>query len=69
MILAFDSHGVVYFALTQVNTNNAVVKVFLSQLSSRLDVDRPSWREDSIVLLDGAVYHTCPEVRAHIKML
>jgi hypothetical protein len=57
MILAFDTRGDVYFALTQVNTNAKVMKVFFSQLCSRLDVARPGWREDSIILLDGAPYH------------
>ena len=69
MILAFDSHGEVYFALTQVNTNNEIVKMFLSQLCSRLDLDWPNWREDSIILLDGAAYHTCSEVRDHLQEL
>jgi hypothetical protein len=44
MILSFDSEGEVYFALTQVNTNADIMKMFLSQLASRLDVDRPNWR-------------------------
>jgi hypothetical protein len=69
MIMAFDSQGGVNFALTQVTTNTSVMKVFLSQLSSRLDVDRPNWRLDSILLLDGASYHTCPEMRAHMHTL
>jgi hypothetical protein len=68
-IMAFDSHGDVYFALTQVNTNTSVMKVFISQLASRLDVERPNWREDSILLLDGAAYHICPEMRAHLQVL
>ena len=69
MIMAFDSHGDVYFAMTQVNTNASIIKMFLSQLSSRLDVERPSWRDDSVLLLDGASYHICPEVREHMKVL
>lgn len=69
MILAFDNYGEVYFALTQVNTDADVVKMFLSQLSSRLDVERPGWRNDSVVLLDGAQYHTCSDVKEFIQML
>ena len=69
MILAFDSLGEVYFALTQVNTDASVIKMFLNHLCSRLDVERPGWREDSVVLLDGARYHTCPEVRSHMEIL
>jgi hypothetical protein len=69
MILAFDNHGEVYYALTQVNTNSAIMKMYLSQLASRLDVDRPKWREDSIILLDGAPYHMCTEVRLHMLHL
>ena len=69
MILAFDSNGEVYFALTQVNTNSAIIKMFLTQLCSRLDVDSPGWRDESVILLDNAVYHTCPEVRAYMHQL
>lgn len=69
MILSFDSEGEVYFALTQVNTNADIMKMFLSQLASRLDVDRPNWRKNSVVLLDGATYHTSNEVRLHMLHL
>ena len=69
MILAFDNFGEVYFALTQVNTTAIIIKMFLSHLCSRLDVDRPNWRQDSVMLLDGAAYHTCSEVRVHLHQL
>jgi hypothetical protein len=57
MLLAFDNYGEVYFALTQVNTNASIVKMFFSQLCSRLDVDSPNWRSNTVILLDGAAYH------------
>ena len=69
MILAFDSEGEVYYALTQVSTDTAIMKMFLSQLASRLDIDRPQWRKDSVILLDGAPYHMCNEVRLHMLYL
>ena len=45
------------------------MKMFLSHLCSRLDVERKNWRKDSIILLDGATYHTCNETRLHMLHL
>lgn len=69
LILGFDSSGDVYLALTQVNTDHKVMQLYLSQLAEALDIERPTWRDDTVVLLDGARYHTCQSTRDHIKHL
>ena len=39
---------------------------FLSHLVKQLDLERPSWRDDTIILLDGARYHTGTDVREYM---
>ena len=59
----------VLFALTQANTDSDVLLLFFLSLLERLDRDTPNWREDTIVLLDGARYHTSAETRAHFEQM
>ena len=37
--------------------------IFLVHLVQQLDTERPSWRDDTVLLLDGARYHTGSKVR------
>ena len=43
--------------------------VFLIHLVQQLDAERPSWREDTVLLLDGARYHTGSKVREYMRKL
>ena len=43
--------------------------VFLSSLVDCLDLSLPSWRENCVLLLDGATYHTGSKVREYIRKL
>ena len=51
------------------NTDHKVIQLFLSQLAEALDLERPNWREDTVILLDGARYHTCQSTRDHMRRL
>ena len=55
MIACLSSLGEVHFALTQANTNEHIMEIFLHQLASNLDRERPGWREQFVIFLDGAV--------------
>jgi len=57
MVLAFDNHGNAYFSLSDSNTNSATFSLFMKHLADILDIDRPGWRETTIILLDNATYH------------
>jgi hypothetical protein len=59
LILGFDSVGESYVALTQVNTDSRVMQLYLFHLAQTLDIRRKDWRKDTVILLDGARYHTC----------
>ena len=69
MIAAMDTEGDVYVSLTQVNTESTMMKMYLTQLSYQLDMDRPDWRSNTILLLDGARYHINDEVIGHLSRL
>ena len=36
-------------------------RIYLRELVMALDIDTPGWRQNSIMLIDGAVYHTAPK--------
>ena len=57
VILAIDSIGRSYLSLMQANSNSTVMSVYLRELSKLLDESRPGWRDNTILLLDGASYH------------
>ena len=69
LIAALDIEGRVYFSLTQDNTDQNVMLVFLRHLILTLDEERPNWRGDTIILLDGARYHTGEKIRDYIHKL
>ena len=43
--------------------------IFLIHLVQQLDTERPSWRDDTVLLLDGARYHTGSKVREYMRKL
>ena len=57
MICGLGTDGRVYLSLLQANNNSRVFGMFLRQLVKRLDVERPGWRADTVILLDNAPYH------------
>ena len=69
MIAALDTEGCIYYSLTQANTDQNVMMVFLEYLVEQLDLTRPSWRDDTVLLLDGARYHTGSKVREYLRKL
>ena len=69
MIAALDTEGCIYYSLTQANTDSDVMMIFLQYLVNQLDLDRPSWRDETILLLDGAKYHTGSQVREYMRKL
>jgi len=69
LIAALDTEGRIYYSLTQVNTDQNIVLIFLIHLMEQLDLDHPSWRDDTVILMDGARYHTGTEVREYMRKL
>ncbi len=69
LIAALDTDGQVYFALTQANTYQNVMLAYLQHLIAELDEERPGWRGDTFILLDGARYHTGEDIREYIHKM
>ena len=70
MIVAVSSKGHVWLSLTQCNTDENVMQMFLSYLCSAIGKKfGNSWREDIVFLMDGASYHRSAETRACITHL
>ena len=43
--------------------------VFFRRLILQLNDERPGWREDTIILLDGARYHTGDGIREYLHKM
>ena len=43
--------------------------IYLQHLVNQLNQERSSWRDDTVLLLDGARYHTGSEVREYLRKL
>jgi hypothetical protein len=43
--------------------------LFLTELVSLLDIERPDWRSDTIVLMDNAPYNKGCDIMPHIERL
>ena len=69
LIAGVGNHGELYLSLLQVNTNTDVVKMYLTALAMRLDEERPNWRKDTVIQLDGAPYHKSADTKEHAKSL
>ena len=63
MIAAICSTGSTFLSIIQANSNNEVMAVFFTYLVRKLDSQDPNWRDNSVVLLDNASYHTNPELK------
>jgi hypothetical protein len=57
MILGMDSVGNVYVTLAQANSNSEMMELYFRALTAQLDQERPGWRRDTVIIVDGAKYH------------
>ena len=63
LLAAIDTSGSLYMALTTVNTTSEVVCLFVKQLAALLEIEDPSFRENTVLQFDGATYHRSAETR------
>ena len=54
MIVATDSLGNIYFSLLQSNNDQSTFSIFIQRLVLKLDEERPEWRRNTVMLVDGA---------------
>jgi hypothetical protein len=68
MVAAVDNYGNKYVSLHQRNSNRFSTLLILSQLFRILDKEDSNWKQHTILLIDGARYHTRIEVKAFFKL-
>ena len=69
LIVALDTEGKMWCALTQANTDADVMTLFLRYLERQLDLETPGWQENSKILLDNAAWHTNPVMKARLAKM
>ena len=69
LLAALDTDGRTYFAVSQSTTDQPAFGTFLHYLARVLDAEDPEWREHSLILLDGASYHTRKEIYKAMAVL
>jgi len=57
MVVGLDTLGNAYLSVYQCNSNAAMMRIFFLDLIKVLDRQRPDWRNNTVLLLDGAKYH------------
>ena len=57
MIVGIDTLGRIYASLAQANSNSELMEIYFRGLAAQLDIERPNWRRDTIIIVDGAKYH------------
>ena len=55
VIAALSSTGEVHLTLTQSNNNSSMMGIFFRELVRKLDKERPLWRDEVVLVMDGAV--------------
>lgn len=61
VLAAIDTQGSVYMALTMSHTDSDVLCLFLKELFAKIELERPDFRRDTVLLIDGAPYHRSEE--------
>ena len=69
LIVALDTDGRLWCALTQANTDSDVMTMFLRYLVRELDRESPGWQEDCTILLDNAAWHTNQVIRQRLARM
>ena len=69
LILAIDTLGNCWASITQVTTTSKLFMIYLNFLVKKLDSERPGWRNNTVILMDGALYHQSDDTLAHMKSL
>ena len=57
VIAGVDTCGKTYFTLSQRSNDGRVFGGFLHRLAGQLDGEDPDWRDNTVLVLDGAAYH------------
>ena len=68
-VAALDTNGKVYLSLAQRNSDTDSFCLFMTRLAKVLDGEDKNWRDNSVIQLDGARYHTNSETKEVLMRL
>ena len=63
VIAAIDTEGETYMSLSIANTDEDTFRLFIQKLSIKLTLERPNWKEDTVIMMDNASYHGSQKTR------
>jgi hypothetical protein len=67
LIIALDSAGEIYCSLLQANSDSDTMRLFMNELITRLDQEDKKWRNNTVLVWDGAGYHSSKETMAMLE--
>jgi hypothetical protein len=67
MMVALSSRGEIYCSLLQANSDSDTMRLFMNELIIRLDREDKAWRRNTVLVWDGAGYHTSKETMAMLE--
>ena len=68
VLTAIDTDGNVYNAITGVNTDSDVFRLFLAKLCDKLYAEDAQYKQHVVLHFDGAPYHKTDDVRDYLRM-
>jgi hypothetical protein len=69
LIIAVDSVGNLFASMLQANSDSDTMALFMKELVARLDYEDKQWRKNSLIVWDGAGYHTSKEILKCVEEL
>jgi hypothetical protein len=69
LIVALDTDANLYCSLLQFNSNSETMCVFMKEFVARLDFEDKNWRSNTVIIWDGAGYHTSNEMMELLEVL
>ena len=67
LIAAVDNRGKIYASLLQANSNSDTMGLFIRNLVNTLDYEDKRWRSNTVLVWDGAGYHTSEDMLALLR--
>jgi len=64
-----DNLGGVFISLLQANSDDDIMEIYLMELVKMLDSEDEHWRQDTVLIWDGASYHTSLRTQSLLEKL
>ncbi len=65
VLTAISTEGESYLSVSNATTDTDTFRLFIQQLEIKLTTERPGWKEDTVILIDNAKYHSAGLTREY----